>query len=100
MIETIQYAAIERSDGIVSTGKQHSDIIAMSPFGTCKSGSTQGFTTSTGRFVGRQEAADIAYESGQIPPQHYELINGMGLISENLWVYCGFKYDKEKGYHK
>lgn len=99
-METIQHAAIKRSDGVISVGKQHSDIIASSPFGTCKAGSTQGFTTSTGRFVGRQEAADIAWESGQIPDAHYELINGVGLISENLWDYCNFKYNSKIGYYK
>ena len=99
-METIQHAAIERSDGVLSVGKMHADITASSPCGTCKARITHGFTTSTGRFVGRQEAADIAWESGQIPDAHYELINGAGLISENLWDYCNFKYDSVTGYYK
>lgn len=39
----------------------------------------QGFLTSHGRFVSREEAAKIAYEAGQIP---YEV---SALMSENLY---------------
>lgn len=109
-METIQHAAIKRSDGVVSIGKQHSDIIKASPYGTCKDGSIQGFTTCYGRFVGRVEACEIAFDSKQIPFKHYELImndekgrrksDPVGLISENLWDYCGFKYDPMVGYWK
>ena len=98
---TIQHAAIIRSDGELVVGKQHSDIIQHSPFGTCKVGSVQGFLTSDGVFATRQEARELAFLSGQIPKEHYDLINpNIGLISENLWSDNGFKYTKEKGYHK
>lgn len=39
----------------------------------------QGFVTSTGRFVGREEAASIAFAAGQID-RHKS-----GLFSEDLW---------------
>ena len=100
MKETIQHAAIKRSDGIISIGKMHSHIIHKSPYGTCKAGSEHGFVTSLGRFVLRPEAAYIACYSEQIPNAHYELLNHVGLISENLWDYCGFEYDPEIGYYK
>lgn len=43
--------------------------------------SYQGFLTSTGRFVGRREAAQIALHSGQIK----ELKFGIELYSEDLY---------------
>lgn len=43
--------------------------------------SYQGFLTSTGRFVGRREAAQIALHSGQIK----ELKFGSELYSEDLY---------------
>ena len=100
MKETIQHAAIKRSDGIISTGKTHANVIHSSPYGTCKAGSEQGFVTSFGRFVLRPEAAFIAWYSEQIPNAHYELINHIGLTSENLWDYCGFGYQQDYGYLK
>lgn len=44
-------------------------------------GETQGFETSTGRFVDRVEAAKIAVESGQIPHTKW----GDELYSEDVW---------------
>jgi hypothetical protein len=39
----------------------------------------QGFVTSTGRFVERRDAADIAYRAGQIEQPR------VALYSEDLW---------------
>ncbi len=44
----------------------------------------QGFLTSTGRFVGRKEAHDIAVASGQPLIDHPSRIEGT-LYSEDLW---------------
>ena len=66
MCEKIKAAAIKRSDGVISTHISHCAIISHSPEGTCKEGSSQGFITTTGRFVDRKEAAEIALSSGQI----------------------------------
>jgi hypothetical protein len=64
-MEKVIKAAIEK-DGCVQVGKRHCDILnAVKPFGYLKDG-TQGFVTSTGRFVTREIAAKIAYEAGQI----------------------------------
>ena len=97
--ETIQHAAIKRNDGVISTGKNHPQIIASSPYGTCKAGSVMGFVTSKHRFVDRKEALKIAIESKQIK-KDMDTIHGCGLISENLWADSGYKYDEIKGYYK
>lgn len=46
--------------------------------------SDQGFLTSTGRFVGREEAHEIAVASGQPMIEHSSRICGT-LYSEDLW---------------
>jgi len=94
--EHIAHAAISRSDGVISVGKQHADIIQSSPFGTCKNGSVQGFTTNTDRFVCREKAAKIAFEAGQIK----NCKEGKKLMSEEVWIDNNYKYDEEKGYYK
>jgi len=91
--EKIKAAAIKRSDGIVSTGKHHAEIILASPLETCKKDSTQGFVTNLNRFVNRKEAAKIAFKAGQIEA------DGGGLLSEELWYWGKYKYDVDKGYY-
>jgi hypothetical protein len=63
--------------GVVLCGYRHPHIIsqfkALTGKSTGPSNSTQGFLTSTNRFVGRQEAALIAYKAQQIPEQKKEL---------------------------
>lgn len=93
--EKIKAAAIRRSDGIVSTGKHHAEIILASPSETCKKGSIQGFITNSNRFVNRQEAAKIAFKSKQID----EFEKGDILISEELWYWGNYEYDINKGYY-
>lgn len=97
-METIQHAAIKRSDKRISKAKSHADVIRQSPDGTCKEGSTQGFVTSLNRFVDRDEALKIAIDSGQIDPQ-LRTIRKMGLLSENIWLDSNFGYHKEIGYY-
>ncbi len=70
MVETIKEAAIQH-EGKVFTGRNHPTIgIAMVANGDCKRpypcGDAQGFVTSTGRFVGREEAMRIALAAGQV----------------------------------
>jgi hypothetical protein len=98
-METIQHAAIKRSDGILEIAKSHPEIIKRCPYGTCKAGSEQGFVTSTGRFVDRIEGLRIAIEAWQIESD-LDTIRQIGLLSENIWADSGFKYDEEKGYYK
>jgi len=96
MIERIIFAAIKRPDNCIMYGKSHSDVINRIPRGLC-SNVGQGFWTSNDRFVGREEAAKIAHNSGQI--KDYRA--GLGLISEMLW--CArdggkYDYDSKLGY--
>lgn len=44
----------------------------------------QGFVTSSGRFVGRREAAAIAIAAGQVTPEALAPRNGV-LFSEDVW---------------
>ncbi len=97
--ERITDAAIMRSDGILSLDKSHADIIKKSPYGTCKEGSDKGFWTSKYRYVDRIEALKIAIEAGQINSD-MDTIRQAGLLSENLWADCEFKYSSKKGYYK
>ena len=96
-MDTIQHAAIKRTDGITKTGESHADIIRTSPEGTCKDGSTQGFLTSTGKFVDRMKAMKIAIDSGQVDPE-LRTLRKTGLLSENLWADSHFGYDTIEGY--
>ena len=98
MVETIKHAAVIRSDGILEIAKNHGEIIKRCPYGTCKQGSSQGFVTSTGRYVDREEALKIALDSKQIKSD-LDTIRQSGLISENIWADSGYKYDSEKGYY-
>jgi hypothetical protein len=75
--------------GVVVEGHRHADIIRtmVNLLGkrTCTNGencageSIQGFVTNSNRFVGREEAAQIAFDSGQIK-QHT-----ITLYSEDLY---------------
>jgi len=91
----IKAAAIKRSDGVVVTGKQHSDCIQKSPFGTCKSMSEQGFITTEGEFVNRVEAGKIAWEAGQLKKDP----RGRSIISEEIWEWGNCDYDDKRGYY-
>ena len=97
--ETIQYAAIIRSDGILAKDKSHPIIINRCPMGTCKKGSKMGFLTSKERFVDRVEALQIALDANQIN-KDMDTIRQGGLLSENLWDDSGFKFDYMVGYYK
>lgn len=62
----ITLAAIIK-DGEIYTGKRHAWIFWSKPIGFFKYGYVdQGFVTNTGSFVGRKEAAEIAFKCGQI----------------------------------
>ncbi len=74
--ETIQSAATRMKDGTILTGNTHFDILEKIDEHNLSQGisdpeysnvSDQGFLTSTGRLVTREEATRIAEESGQIP---------------------------------
>lgn len=80
--ERIVKAAV-RKNGQVYTGKRHHEILNnIKPFGALK-GSEQGFVTSTGRFVGREEARRIALDCGQVRKE--DLRTNNLIFSEELW---------------
>ncbi|MCF7796000.1 hypothetical protein K9M42_02805 [Patescibacteria group bacterium] len=92
--ERITHAAIKRNDGIISTGKSHFDIILKCPKDSCKGEKVkQGFLTNKNRFVGRKEAAQIAYNVKQIRNKKKEL------LSEHIWSDNNFKYNSIKGFY-
>jgi len=71
----IKIAAI-MENGEVFTGRRHSDIIFEISQKTGKRvNGVQGFVTDTGQFVGREEAAKIAFEAGQIKKEQPRLFS-------------------------
>jgi hypothetical protein len=95
--ETIQFAAIRRTDNCIVYGKDHKECIDKSSIEDCQKGSEQGFITNTFRFVGRKEAALIAFKAGQIDNYKDDQI----LLSEELWdrKSCGqYDYNSVIGY--
>jgi hypothetical protein len=73
----IKQAAILHN-GILYKGKRHREIIDANKWANIKKGQ-EGFVTSSGLFVDREEAAKIAYMTGQIKKPKKRL------ISEDLW---------------
>lgn len=84
--EYILCAALRVEDGEpILAGHRHSDIyLQIQHFGLDNRGDSleavQGFLTSTGRFVARNTAYEIALKAGQIEPNKTKL-----LISEDLY---------------
>lgn len=81
-VEKIKLAAVKIDSGTIFTGNNHGEIIVtitkvnkiLEVIGQEK----QGFITSTNRFVGRKEAAEIAFKAGQVDKQVE------GLMSEDI----------------
>jgi hypothetical protein len=82
---TILQAALQTPSGLIITlprPNRHSDLIKLmseAAWGEKVAKSTQGFLTSEGKFVNREEAYQIALKSGQIKS------NNNRLYSEDLW---------------
>ena len=72
----IKHAAILHN-GIIYKGKRHREIIDDAKTDISKG--SEGFLTSDGLFVDREQAAKIAYTTGQIKKKKSKL------ISEDLW---------------
>lgn len=100
MTETIKHAAVKSKDGRVFMGKSHAECFWQGSNIAVEMSSKaddQGFVTSTGRFVNREEASRLAWYAKQINRD-----NGY-LFSEDLWSPTSngnHKYDYVKGYHK
>lgn len=80
--ERILHAAVVAKDGRIFFGKCHADCFYKGQaMGVAMSSKSyhQGFLTSRGRYVDRQEAGEIAFSQGQIDkPTGY-------LFSEDMW---------------
>ncbi len=87
MSEKIAYAAILQN-GKIFTGFRHHLIVRdiVKELKIKPVTGEQGFTTDSGRFVNREEAAIIALREGQIKEKKY---NPIDLFSEEVWPdYC------------
>lgn len=70
----------------IEIGRRHNDIVAR--FGkTCLDVTKQGFYTSWGRFVSREEALQIAKEAGQVEETNFDKLytDFSKLYSEDLY---------------
>jgi len=72
-MKAIKQAAI-LYNGVVFKGDRHKNIISSHKHIPLNKG-TEGFITSSGMFVGREEAAKIAYMTGQIKKPKQKLIS-------------------------
>lgn len=60
---------------LIETGRRHPDILYKNLERVSKNPHDQGFYTSFGRFVTREEAAEIAYTCGQIKEKKHLLFS-------------------------
>lgn len=65
--------------------RHHNVLHQMKNAGADHVGSDQGFLTSDGRYVDREEALKIATAAGQMKPRQPGQYNGPELFSEDLW---------------
>lgn len=79
-METIVNAAVKTKKGDVFVDRRH-HLILQNHYPHTKGG-IQGFVTSDGRFVTREEALQIAIAAGQIKEKKYDKSR---LFSEELW---------------
>lgn len=80
----IKAAAIRYPQGDILTARRHYLIIAKAAGYGVKTGGDciQGFVTTTGKFVDRRQAMQIAKTLGQMPKDHKK----PELYSEDLWT--------------
>lgn len=72
-MKAIKEAAIYLN-GMIHTGKRHKDIsIKIHKTIGSRKGAIEGFVTNQGIFLDRKEAADLAYQMGQISEPVEEL---------------------------
>lgn len=94
--ERILHAAILGEDcKSFFMGKSHADCFHQASnikASISKKAKDQGFITSEGNFVSREEAAKIATAAGQVSNINF-------LFSEDLWSTGPYHYDYVKGYY-
>jgi hypothetical protein len=99
-VESITHAAIKSECGLILIGKCHADCFQQGRYTGIKlsqRAKDQGFMTSAGRYVDREDGARIAVSANQVNSSI------TFLFSEDLWSpHSGgkYKYDYVKGYYK
>lgn len=72
-MKVIEQAAI-LNNGMVYKGKRHKDIVMSVPKHlNIRKGGIEGFVTTSGIFLDRRQAAELAYQMGQISEPVEEL---------------------------
>lgn len=97
--EEIKHAAVKAVGGFICIGKCHADCIYQGyNMGLKMSGrsAAQGFMTSKGRFVKRDEAAKIAKLAKQIIKDGRRKVTH--LLSEDIWYRRDIIYCPVRGY--
>ncbi len=86
MSERVKHAAVKAENGMIFLGKCHADCfyqgmnVGMEMSSRAKD---QGFFTSKGRYVEREEAAKIAKKAKQLDPNDKRKVTV--LLSEDIW---------------
>jgi hypothetical protein len=102
MRETILHAAVKTTNGFICIGKCHADCFfqgRMMGMKMSKRSAAQGFMTSRGRFVRREEAARIAKRRNQVVKDGKRR-RIVSLISEDIWYREDIIYCPMRGYCK
>lgn len=98
--ELIKHAAVRMKNGMIFLGKSHADCFHQAKnvgVPHSQKAKDQGFFTSKGRIVDREEAFKIAVDAGQVSGDRPASI----LFSEMLWSHTDggtHKYDSVRGY--
>lgn len=100
-MEEIKHAAVKAVGGFVCIGKCHADCFFQGRnmgLEMSKKSNAQGFMTSNGRFVRRDEAAKIASRAKQVMKDGKRKITH--LLSEDIWYRKDILYCSMRGYVK
>lgn len=99
MKERIVHAAVKAVGGFICIGKCHADCFFQGQsmgLEMQKKSSAQGFMTSKGRYVQRDEAAKIAKRSNQLVKDGKRKVTY--LLSEDIWYREDIIYCPMRGY--
>lgn len=99
-MEQVKHAAVKAENGMILLGKCHADCFYQGTNIGLKMSSKaddQGFVTSKGRYVKRDQAARIAKKAGQLKKDDKRKVRH--LLSEDIWYQTErFVYTQCLGY--
>lgn len=101
--EEIKHAAVKAVGGFICIGKSHADCFYQGRnmgLTLQKKSTAQGFMTSKGRFVNREEAAQIAKNAKQLSKAGNARRIVTHLLSEDIWYRKDIIYCPLRGYCK